>query len=1224
MPEQSVEKLLVEASTQDAELEGWKARCRELEKTVRDQRTILDTYRDDDDDEGGGGGASDENYGRVAGQLERKNAKLERQSELVGRLSADKAALKKAVTELKNEVARLNKKVEQGGEREDALEVKIEAMRKEGKEILAEKKEVSKELTARKREVESLKKKLQTSEKKVKKIEENLAATQEESNEWKEKSHKAFKAGKTEVTANKKMIAELTREVQQREKEVAAEGKTIERLENNLELMNKRLQKAKDKRTPCELCTNQMWAAALHLTLQACEDRDDGRDVSLSVLHRTIKDVAKKFPEIERNREAGRNFITKVPHYFEQKPAPDESSDNHASASGEAALSGGLCAMCSNEEVIQALYWVIEACQYPEQSSWWHPELTKHMYAWHSAYSGLIERCLAGCNAVRPIDMSDDEDENEQQNDGDEEPYPPLEKTMEEKIREKYYHYYVLLVRVQQTVQVFEDAGMPLAELGGAYKNLKAELDRRKENGTSLSAMQDRLDLGQAYLEEQVAYWAKDRSVVSGDTIDYTPLAVGLPEKLQALREELEEKKREVSGILARASDAQADAKEGIPYAQFKSEMETFADPLRERYGAPEMLPGIPVKRPDWILPPTDMQPDSHGKTGQVSTGVKLDDIVEEGGGEAVREGSLGSSSMEIEELPFDPPDSVSIYDFLFDENFGRHPLGYSHAPFTCGMTGKEYSALDVKDRVEALARGLSKELGWKPNHGTEWDKVIGVFSVNTIDTLTLAWATHRLGGVQTPANAAYSAPEIEYQLKDSGAKCLFTCLPLLPTALEACSKAGIPKNRIYILDVPKELTGGKSAPSEYKTVDQLIQDGLDAPALEKLHWAEGEGARRTAFLCYSSGTSGLPKGVMISHRNVIANTLQIKTFDKSCRDKKIPPGTQSDYTETALGLLPMSHIYCLVVICHASVYRGDRVVVLPKFEFKPYLEAIQRFKINCLYLVPPIIIMMTKQKQICDQYDLSSIDAVFTGAAPLGEETAVELSQAYPKWVIRQGYGLTETSTVVCSTIDHDVWFGSSGSILPGIECKLVTLEGNEITGYDQPGELLVKSPAVTLGYHNKPDATKETFHDGWMRTGDEAVVRKSPLGFEHIFIVDRIKELIKVKGLQVAPAELEAHLLSHPYVNDCAVIPVPDDRAGEVPKAFIVKSPKVGLEESDRMVARTIEKHVEEHKSRHKWLKGGVEFIDVIPKSPSGKILRRLLRDKEKEKRRAAGAKL
>lgn len=362
----------------------------------------------------------------------------------------------------------------------------------------------------------------------------------------------------------------------------------------------------------------------------------------------------------------------------------------------------------------------------------------------------------------------------------------------------------------------------------------------------------------------------------------------------------------------------------------------------------------------------------------------------------------------------------------------------------------------------------------------------------------------------------------------------------------------------------------------------------------------------------------------MISHYNVIANTLQIKTHDKLARDKKIPPGTQSDYTETVLGLLPMSHIYCLVVICHASVYRGDRVVVLPKFEMKPYLECIQRFKINGLYVVPPIIIMMLKNKALLDQYDLSSVDVIFTGAAPLGEEVAEDVIKQYPKWSIRQGYGLTETSTVVCSTSEHDIWLGSSGSLVPGVEAKLVSLEGIEITGYDQPGELIVKSPSVTLGYLNKPEATRETFQDGWMRTGDEAVIKKSPKGYEHVFIVDRIKELIKVKGMQVAPAELEAHLLTHAGVNDCAVIPVSDARAGEVPKAFVVKSSAVGLEENDRMVARQLQKHVEEHKSRHKWLKGGVEFVDAIPKSPSGKILRRVLRDQEKEKRRKQGAKL
>lgn len=578
-----------------------------------------------------------------------------------------------------------------------------------------------------------------------------------------------------------------------------------------------------------------------------------------------------------------------------------------------------------------------------------------------------------------------------------------------------------------------------------------------------------------------------------------------------------------------------------------------------------------------------------------------------------------------VPKLPFSPPDSVPICDFMLEEHFGRNPLGYSKNPFTCGLTGKTYSSLEVRERVDYLARGLAKELDFHPNKGSEWDKVIGVFSVNTLDTLPLAWATHRLGGVQSPANAAYSAAELEYQLKNSGAKALFTCVPLLETAKEAARKSGIPDNRIYILELPEMFTGSKGAPSGMKTVDDLIREGKQLDRLEKLDWKEGDGAKKAAFLCYSSGTSGLPKGVMISHRNVIANTMQIKTFDKPYRDNIIKDlRNQSDYIENCLGLLPMSHIYGLVVICHASVYRGDGVIVLPKFDFPTTLQAIQDHKISTLFLVPPIIILMTKNKQLLSKYDLSSVQSLFTGAAPLGKETAEDIQAIFPSWKIRQGYGLTETCTVVSSTSSDDIWFGSSGSILPGIECKIVTAEGVEVTGYDQPGELLVKSPAVVLGYLKNDKANAETFQDGYMRTGDEAVVRKGPNGNEHVFIVDRIKELIKVKGHQVAPAELEAHLLTHPAVNDCAVIQVPDDEAGEVPKAFVVKSPSVGLEESDRVLARDIQKHVEKTKARYKWIKGGIEFIDEIPKSPSGKILRRFLRDREKEKRRQTGSKL
>lgn len=250
----------------------------------------------------------------------------------------------------------------------------------------------------------------------------------------------------------------------------------------------------------------------------------------------------------------------------------------------------------------------------------------------------------------------------------------------------------------------------------------------------------------------------------------------------------------------------------------------------------------------------------------------------------------------------------------------------------------------------------------------------------------------------------------------------------------------------------------------------------------------------------------------MISHRNVIANTLQISKYDQSYRDK-----FGVGYTSAVLGLLPYNHIYGLVVVCMVSTYRGDQVIVLPKFDLHQYLQSIAEYKINDLYIVPPIVIAMVKNKQLLSKYDLSSVKSIFTGAAPLGKETAEALQKQYPTWTIRQGYGLTETCTVVCSTGPDDVWFGSSGCLIAGIEAKLMSAEGNEITGYDQPGELWVKSPSVVLGYLKNDKANTETFvedHDGrFMRTGDEAVFKVSPKGNEHIWIVDRIKELIKVK---------------------------------------------------------------------------------------------------------------
>ncbi|KAI0400056.1 hypothetical protein F4802DRAFT_602374 [Xylaria palmicola] len=569
-----------------------------------------------------------------------------------------------------------------------------------------------------------------------------------------------------------------------------------------------------------------------------------------------------------------------------------------------------------------------------------------------------------------------------------------------------------------------------------------------------------------------------------------------------------------------------------------------------------------------------------------------------------------------VPQLPFDPPDSIPLHEFIGNERYGRLPFSRSQNPFTCGLTGRTYTHDEMRGRQELLARSLSKRMGWRPNEDTPWDKVVGLFSLNTVDYLMSTFAVHRLSGIVTPANAMYSVPELAHQLRSSGSKALFTCPSLLESALGAARASDIPDDRVFLLDVP-----GQARDPRFRSIEDLIAEGRSLPELEPLRWTKGQGARQTAYLCYSSGTSGLPKAVMIAHHNIIANAMQIRWHEDVGRRQK---GVE---TQVQVGLLPMSHIYALVVVANAGAYRGDGTIVLPRFELQTLLECIQKFKISFLHLVPPIIIQLLRNAELCARYDVSSVRFVFTGAAPLGAETHEALERAFPGLRVGQGYGLTETSTVVLATAENDILVGSSGSLVPGVRAKLLDEDGREIAEHGRRGEIIIQSPSVALGYLHNERATAEAFiwdADGrWMRTGDVGVVQRAPSGHEHIAVVDRLKELIKTKGYQVAPAELEAHLLTHPAVSDCAVIPVPDESAGEVPKAFVVRS-AAAAERADADVARDICQHVEAHKARYKWLRGGVAFVDAVPKSPSGKILRRLLKDREREARRAEGAKL
>jgi acyl-CoA synthetase (AMP-forming)/AMP-acid ligase II len=308
--------------------------------------------------------------------------------------------------------------------------------------------------------------------------------------------------------------------------------------------------------------------------------------------------------------------------------------------------------------------------------------------------------------------------------------------------------------------------------------------------------------------------------------------------------------------------------------------------------------------------------------------------------------------------------------------------------------------------------------------------------------------------------------------------------------------------------------------------------------------------------------------------------------------------------TDTLICVLPLFHIYGLVVVLNMGLYSGATVVMMPRFDLESFLKAIQDYDVSLAHIVPPIVLSLSKNP-IVDNYKLPKLRTLFSGAAPLGEE----LTRACMDRLgcnLRQGYGMTETSPVTHSSPAPplEAKFGSVGVAAPNTECKIIDLETGEALGPGQKGEVCVRGPQIMKGYLNNPEATARTIDsEGWLHTGDIGYADEHG----HFFIVDRAKELIKYKGFQVPPAELEAVLLTHPCVADAAVIPYPDDEAGEVPKGIIVLRQPVEVEELLKFVCDRVAPH---KRIRH------IEFVEKIPKSPSGKILRRVLVEMDRAK--------
>jgi len=343
--------------------------------------------------------------------------------------------------------------------------------------------------------------------------------------------------------------------------------------------------------------------------------------------------------------------------------------------------------------------------------------------------------------------------------------------------------------------------------------------------------------------------------------------------------------------------------------------------------------------------------------------------------------------------------------------------------------------------------------------------------------------------------------------------------------------------------------------------------------------------------MLFSSGTTGMPKGTLLTHYAEVANVLQ-----QGCEEF----GFGTGYPDVFVAFLPYFHIYAVCIFGFFNLYYGYKTVVMERFDFESYLKIVEKYKATVLHLVPPVALMLAKHPSV-DNYDLTSVRTIFIGAAPLTQQLSEEVAKRIKVHSFQQAYGLTETAPVATATPLKQYKHGSAGIIVPNTQFKVVDIESGKNLGVNEEGEFFIRGPQIMKGYFNNSKATADTIDaDGWLRTGDIGHFDED--GF--IFVSDRLKEMIKYKGYQVAPAELEGLLIGHPDIKDAAVIGIPDEAAGELPKAFIVKQPGAHVTEKD------VVQFLSEHVATYKRLRGGVEFVPEIPKSPSGKILRRILR--------------
>lgn len=479
----------------------------------------------------------------------------------------------------------------------------------------------------------------------------------------------------------------------------------------------------------------------------------------------------------------------------------------------------------------------------------------------------------------------------------------------------------------------------------------------------------------------------------------------------------------------------------------------------------------------------------------------------------------------------------------------------------TDGPTGRSMTGAAFIEAVKRFAGGITAK-------GFGAGKTVALMAPNIPEYCVVFHGVAWAGGTITTINPTYTPHEVNHQLTDAGADILVTISMFADTAKEAIK--GTKVTQIVVIDEAPE---GTLPFAEFmgEPIAEQVPVDLDS---------------HNVALPYSSGTTGLPKGVMLSHRNLVVNV------DQCLATVPVTPGIST------VAFLPFFHIYGLEVLLNATLAKGGYLVTLPRFDLEMYLRLNQEHKCDTMWIVPPVALALAKHPLV-DDYDLSSVKQVFSGAAPLGGDLFDAVSARLNAQAV-QGYGMTEMSPVSHATPNLQGKPGASGIPVPNTESRIVNPDTLEDMPPGEDGELWVRGPQVMRGYLNRPEATAETLtEDGWLRTGDIAHFDEDT----YLYVTDRLKELIKYKGFQVAPAELEAELVTHPAITDAAVIGKPDDEAGERPVAYVVVT-------GDAPSLADVQAYLGERLSSYKQIQE-MQVVDEIPKSASGKILRRVLRD-------------